>query len=361
MSHFSVMVIGRDVDRAMAPYHEFECTGVDNEFVVNVDITKTAREAYEKDTCERLRDAGGALHSFFTAEGNWVPQFSQPDPDRKYDKSARTYFVPDDYERVTVAVKDCESFADWAADYYGMEILCDSALPDLTATHKYGWIRVENDQVTEIIDRTNPNKKWDWYVMGGRWSNYLKAKDGRIGGRYVKTPREIMFGDKSEPPSADYYDQLEAGSIDWEGMRSKDAAEAEANYDKYEAATKGLEMPPTWEETLAAFPGDIPRARDEHNYHPWVVAVHEAFPGWWLSNLNEYWGGGREAFVQRARDRAGITYAYVKDGQWFAKGEMGWFGMSDEKGTQDEWNRHMIAMIDALPPDELVTIVDCHI
>lgn len=25
----------------------------------------------------------------------------------------------------------------------------------------------------------NPNKKWDWYEIGGRWSNYLWTKDGK--------------------------------------------------------------------------------------------------------------------------------------------------------------------------------------
>jgi hypothetical protein len=33
MSHFTVMVIGDNVDEQMAPYHEFECTGDDNEYV----------------------------------------------------------------------------------------------------------------------------------------------------------------------------------------------------------------------------------------------------------------------------------------------------------------------------------------
>ena len=36
MSHFAVLVIGPDPERQLAPYHEFECTGMDDEYVDNV-------------------------------------------------------------------------------------------------------------------------------------------------------------------------------------------------------------------------------------------------------------------------------------------------------------------------------------
>jgi hypothetical protein len=32
MSHFTVMVIGNDVDEQLAPFHEFECTGQDDQY-----------------------------------------------------------------------------------------------------------------------------------------------------------------------------------------------------------------------------------------------------------------------------------------------------------------------------------------
>ena len=33
MSHFVVYVLGEDVETQLAPYHEFECTGDDNQYV----------------------------------------------------------------------------------------------------------------------------------------------------------------------------------------------------------------------------------------------------------------------------------------------------------------------------------------
>ena len=40
MSHFSVLVVGEEVEAALAPFHEFECTGEENEYVQNVDVTE---------------------------------------------------------------------------------------------------------------------------------------------------------------------------------------------------------------------------------------------------------------------------------------------------------------------------------
>lgn len=69
----------------------------------------------------------------------------------------------------------------------------------------------------------------------------------------------------------------------------------------------------------------------------------------------------RDQYIQKARDRATVLYAVVKDGEWIAKGEMGWFGMSADSSTQDDWNRKVNEMLDALPDDTVITVVDCHI
>lgn len=40
MSHFAVLVIGDDVAKQLQPYHEYECTGVKDKYVIEVDKTK---------------------------------------------------------------------------------------------------------------------------------------------------------------------------------------------------------------------------------------------------------------------------------------------------------------------------------
>ena len=45
MSHFAVLVVG-DVDYNMAPFHEFECDGIDDEFIKDIDTTEECKESY---------------------------------------------------------------------------------------------------------------------------------------------------------------------------------------------------------------------------------------------------------------------------------------------------------------------------
>lgn len=48
MSHFSVMVIGPNVEAQLAPYHEFECTGKSDQYVQNVDETAEVLAGYRR-------------------------------------------------------------------------------------------------------------------------------------------------------------------------------------------------------------------------------------------------------------------------------------------------------------------------
>lgn len=49
MSHFSVLVVGDNVEVQLAPYHEFECTGRDDQYVQEIDETEEARAEYATD------------------------------------------------------------------------------------------------------------------------------------------------------------------------------------------------------------------------------------------------------------------------------------------------------------------------
>lgn len=61
MSHFSVLVIGDDIEKQLAPYHEFECTGIDDEYVQEIDITDQLRAEFAEKMVSRYRDPEGNL------------------------------------------------------------------------------------------------------------------------------------------------------------------------------------------------------------------------------------------------------------------------------------------------------------
>lgn len=55
------------------------------------------------------------------------------------------------------------------------------------------------------------------------------------------------------------------------------------------------------------------------------------------------------------------TYAVItRDGVWHSQGEMGWFGVSNDKLSDEEWHKRVIELLRA-DPQAIVTVVDCHI
>ena len=56
-----------------------------------------------------------------------------------------------------------------------------------------------------------------------------------------------------------------------------------------------------------------------------------------------------------------VPYAVVKDGKWYQKGKMGWWGMSSNEMSQDKWNQKFWEMINSLDPETQLSLIDCHI
>ena len=55
------------------------------------------------------------------------------------------------------------------------------------------------------------------------------------------------------------------------------------------------------------------------------------------------------------------VFAVVKDGKWYERGKMGWFGVVTDEKDKDEWREQVKQLLVSLPPDTLLTMYDCHI
>jgi len=203
----------------------------------------------------------------------------------------------------------------------------------------------------------NPNAKWDWYSLGGRWTGFFKVKNGAQG----------VLGQSgafdNAPPPGNRADQALKKDIDFGGMRMQAKGEAVNAYDLFEEATKGLEPAPLWSDLRKRYT-DIDEARAAYNGMAWVKALKEAKLDPFFEDAREVYcvdTGGREAFVQAAMDRAISTFAILNDGEWFQKGDMGLFGMSTDEMTQEEWDARVAELLDSLPDDALLSIYDLHI
>lgn len=339
MSHFTVTVVTangtrEEIAEALQPFHEYECTGTNDRFVIDVDKTDEALESYRKATEVRLKAPDGSLHNRFTKDGAWDHRFSVVNPDAPaYRPDQRIEFVPAGWERVEVPASECESAADWISDYYGWPIAGEGP------TSEYGYVQIDADRnVVKCVDRTNPNAKWDWWQVGGRWSGSLLTKNGQN------------------------VDSARISDLDIDSARRNAADEAGALWDKVSVALAGIPKPESWEVISARHNPDFGAARNEYHSQPGIDALKKAFPdSWGLDDEMFAANMTRNEFRDFKADSKLATFALLIDGQWFQRGEMGWFASVSGDIGQAEWNREFSKRISELPDDAWVTVVDCHI
>jgi hypothetical protein len=118
-----------------------------------------------------------------------------------------------------------------------------------------------------------------------------------------------------------HVDQARVASIDWDGMRKQRRIERESDWDEI-----------MQDDTLA-----------KHR---------ESFYGITETTTKEDW-------CNQCLDFS--TFAVLKEGEWYERGEMGWFGIVDRELAAEEWDTKFYDLIDDLPGDTLLSVYDCHI
>lgn len=184
-----------------------------------------------------------------------------------------------------------------------MENCCDT--PPLEYMEFYPCEDCDVDELTgERGYWQNPDARWDWYEVGGRFEGALPLKNGG---------------------------------------RSSSARLGEIEFGTTEASRKkALEF---WEKAVA---GDL--------------AEGEAVPFCWppASALRAEYGSAEEYAELSGRF---VPWAVIVDGVWAEQEKMGWFGLGDGgPGAALAWRRNFYdRFIMGLDPTLMATIVDCHI
>lgn len=190
----------------------------------------------------------------------------------------------------------------------------------------------------------NPNSKWDWYVVGGRWSGFFPTFSG------------------------EQVDQSVKSSIDFEGARDRAEREALGRYDAFAALVEGTEPHKPREaffngsESAEEYENLLKQYREQPRVKKFLetTTVFERYGsyGWEYPDKSLQ---SRESVAEEARNGALCTFAVVKDGEWYERGQMGWFGHASDEKSDEVWNAEFHKLIDGLPGDTLLTLVDCHI
>lgn len=165
----------------------------------------------------------------------------------------------------------------------------------------------EYDEKGNELSTYNPDSKWDWYSIGGRWAGLLRTFNGCCNSTLIS---DLNFEIDSE------------------------------EYNKY------LRF---WEVVVD---GDIIREdEDKEEFYNWYSKE------WYIKTYHD-----KETYAKLSSSLS--TYAVVTpDGVWHEKGKMGWWGISSETPEKAlDWELHFKErFIDTAEPDWTATVVDCHI
>lgn len=208
----------------------------------------------------------------------------------------------------------------------------------------------------------NPQAKWDWYQVGGRWTGYFKLKEGV----------EPVLGDVGAfgcEARDGYGDIVKKGDIDLESMMSGAKKEAEIAYDSWEELRAGRPVK-SWEQLSAeakAKGKDEDWLRDTYHKQPVIKEFIERAKSAdaalaFFANPSPFIHHTRDQYIRMKRASQITPFAFLKpDGTWVEKGEMGWFGMASNEKTQLDWSVAFMEYFHALPDNTKITVVDCHI
>ena len=297
MSHFTVAVITDElsigkIDDLMEPYCE---DPEDGEYLEFVNKDEEIKEAYENETVDMIKTPKGKLYFSWDNELKNV---------RKSSPETKDYGFPEGYEKINVSFKEkYATLKEFAEEYYGYEY---------------------NKKYKAFGYMANPNAKWDWYVVGGRWQGMLE----------VNASAEHLFGDVH---TDGFDDPAEEATIVVDGAKIKDI-----QWDRmFAGCEKHAEE--NWEEAKAN------------------IKEEDALRAYFRYGIRE--DDTKESYVNRRTSFS--TFAVLDDigGEWHERGEMGWFGMSTDTAEEaEQWDKEYFdRFIKNANPDHYLIIVDCHI
>ncbi len=286
MSHFSVAVFHRedqDVEDLLAPY---------DEGIVVAPYIKYTREQAIAKVRKEIEDYKNGLYAEYLAN----PE--------KYEKNCSNeshlkYLREDFPKKLNWTDDECyEDVARWYDDE-------------------------DMDEDGNIYSTYNPNSKWDWYSIGGRFPGMLKSKNGEHGDGSAFNANPRVDGE---------FDSARVGDIDFS-----------MDMDAYNKAIR------YWEVVVEKQP--LRNDEDKNDFVSWYR------DGYYKEYYND-----KETYAKVCASCS--TYAVITpNGRWHQKGDMGWFGMSSETADESlDWDLHYKErFIDTADPDWILTIVDCHI
>ena len=270
--------------------------------------------------------------------------------------------------------------------------------PEAASSYQY------EEETNRIYDWTtyNPNSRWDWWVVGGRWTGYMPLKAGAQG--ITGSP---SWGNP-EGAKPGWVDCIRKGDIDEHAVLAEASRQALEDHEKIEAKVLNGEKLLPWDEVMPLDERINAYTKGRLRTYAFLAEGVWREPGkmGWFGMSHARWvdcirkgdidehavlaEASRQALEDHEKIEAKVlngekllpwdevmplderinaytkgrlrTYAFLAEGVWREPGKMGWFGMSHATPeTEDDYAAWWERMWAAMPDDAWLAVVDCHI
>lgn len=350
MSHFSVLVrlpgwcvdLEGELAKILLPYKESGCGDEDplelKQYLKFQDDEDEYLDKFKTDTCSRVR----------LPDGESVSAYDERFRNRNRDllSNDEQYIFPKGSVKEEVPLNVAyTSFEEYMSDYCGYKQMDPK-------TNRYGrW--------------SNPNQKWDYWRIGGRWRGKLPLKNDFAFGGYGPVSYEWNYEEGGAPSGEMNADFTPISNINF--------AEVERLTEEKLRKFWG-----EWQELLAGKKfdfGDGPRDRAlslgmlDCKSQSELTGTEFKVVQW--ENRDDLKEPRYDVFknvtIEWLRERSGVfspisTWARLDANGWQEKGEMGWFGCGS--GTPEstaKFAQSHLEWIKSGDQGDVLVVVDCHI
>jgi hypothetical protein len=188
---------------------------------------------------------------------------------------------------------------------------------------------------------SNPNSRWDWYQIGGRWPYRFLVKESA-----PSIKGELSWAaDKQQPKAPEGYHWVAGAKkryIEWDVMKSL----------YIEGETAMFALMEEWFKSKIAPEGYPSKALKESSIEdPYGVFYIEG------ETLNDYLA---RKGVPLEGKLIPYTYAFVQNEEWHSQDEMGCWCAEKDISEALAWRQKVQEYIDSVPDDDFLVSVDCH-
>lgn len=290
MSHFTVLVVTKEdesLDDVMAPFQENNMGDCPQEFM----------EFEDKEDEFKSDWKNGKTKAVKLPDGTYCLPCDRRFEVKEEKTGFNTHKAPDNLTTEKVSFKKLyKNFKQFCKDWHGHD-----GRDKLEGRYGY-W--------------QNPQSKWDWYQVGGRWAGYFLLKPGCVGDPGERS----ALSDEGEIPH-NKASSCRKGDVDWETMERAQKAGLEKNWEEAQSVIK--------DKVALSYHYGIKEGMTKEQYMNEHMGIH--------------------------------TFAILMDGVWHESGEMGWWAVVRNEKDGDKWRNETQSLLDAIAESATISIVDCHI